>query len=337
MGRCILIFKFNHIKQGVLTLLALMVLTSCTTTITGDSAPKLSEITPDSRETVLSQANTAEQKSQFDKAIVLYVKALELKPETEEMPIPSMSNTDIFYQIGLLEIKQTNIELARKAFSQVLKDDPNHSLAQTQLGLIYLSQKNKQDALSLLTKAISADQQRLSNQGKQVQSYYQLDELSPLQAYMGLAVINDLKSQQNEAMILFELILTITPQDPIILTNMGYSHYLTGNFVEAELYFKKAINIDMQYSRAWANLGLVYVRKGMYTRALQALKQIMPTAHAYNDIGYFLMLEGRYSEAEYFLQHAIDLSPTYFVKANTNLENVKLELKKHKNMASLGN
>ncbi len=78
---------------------------------------------------------------------------------------------------------------------------------------------------------------------------------------------------------------------------------------------------------------MVYVRKGMYNKALQTLKQVMPIEHAYNDIGYFLILEGRYREAEYFIDRAIELSPSYFVKANVNLENLKLRMNKDIDLA----
>ena len=325
--------KSDRIKNWLPAIIGLIFLAGCTTTTTGGSQLNFSDAPPDSRETTLSQAISAEQNSQYDKAIVLYAKALKLQPSDEDKPTISMTNTALFYKIGLLEVKQDNTELARKAFGQVLKDEPAHVLAQTQLGVIYLAQKNKQDALVLLTKAITTDQQRLTVQIKPAKGYVKLDDQSPLQAYMGLAIINDLKGAHKKARALLNLILPITPQDPIIFTNIGYSHYLSGNYVEAEINFKKAIDIDIGFSRAWVDLGLVYVRKGMYTRALQTLKQVMPTEHAYNDIGYFLILEGRYREAEYFLERAIELSPSYFVKANINLENLKLHLNKDIDLA----
>ena len=328
-----MIIKSYRIKNWLCTITVFTLLSGCTTTTTGGSQLSFSDVPPDSRETTLSQAISAEQNSQYDKAIVLYAKALRLQPNDGDTPTIDMTNTAVFYKIGLLEVKQGNTELAKKAFGQVLKDEPTHVLAQTQLGVIYLAQKNKQDALVLLTKAITTDQQRLTDQVKPVKGYVKLDKQSPLQAYMGLAIIHDLKGAHNKARALFNLILPITPQDPLVFTNIGYSHYLSGNFVEAEINFKKAIDIDIRFSRAWVDLGLVYVRKGMYTRALQTLKQVMPTEHAYNDIGYFLILEGRYREAEYFLERAIELSPSYFVKANINLENLKLHLNKHIDLA----
>ncbi|WP_017220006.1 tetratricopeptide repeat protein [Moritella dasanensis] len=327
-----MITKSYGINNWLFTIIGLTFLSGCTTTSSNNQLD-FSDIPPDTRETTLTQAVSAEQNSQFDKAIVLYAKALEIQPSDEEKPTIAMTNTAVFYKIGLLEVKQGNTELGRKAFRQVLKVEPSHVLAQTQLGIIYLAQRNKQDALVLLTKAIATDQLRLANEEQTKNTYFSLDELSPTEAYMGLAVIHDLKGDHDRAIALFNLIKPVTPQDPILFTNIGYSHYLVGNFVEAEINFKTAIDLDMQFSRAWVDLGLVYVRKGMYSKALQTLKQVMPTEHAYNDIGYFLILEGRYREAEYFLERAIELSPSYFVKANVNLENLKIHMNKNIDLA----
>jgi Flp pilus assembly protein TadD len=110
-----------------------------------------------------------------------------------------------------------------------------------------------------------------------------------------------------------------------VLSNIGYSYYLTGELTAAESYFRKAISADSQFKRAWTNLGLVYVRKGQYSRAVKTFKQVMKEFEAYNDLGYFLMLDGRLEEAEYFFQKAIDMSPSYFEKAYSNLEQVQIK------------
>jgi tetratricopeptide (TPR) repeat protein len=344
--------KLHKQYQWYFILTVFMSLAGCSTTGGVTDQSKLAEITPESRDSVLEQATAAERNNQYDKAIVLYVKALGLEHQTEaksegysaqgysveesaEKPITeqTMSDSQVIYNIGILEIKQGHIDLAKTAFSHVLSLDPNHGLAQTQLGIISLGQKDKVKALDLLTKAIDSDQRRLRNKpGNELDvsqadnSYVPLDKASPLPAYTGIAVMHDLDGQHLKAIELFTLVEHINRQDPLIYTNLGYSQYLSGNLIEAELNFKKAIDLKPQFKRAWLNLGLVYVRKGMYSKAFQTLKQVMPAAHAYNDIGYFLMLEGRDSEAEYFLQYAIELSPTYFVKANINLEHVRLNL-----------
>ena len=108
---------------------------------------------------------------------------------------------------------------------------------------------------------------------------------------------------------------------------MGYSYYLSHHYTLAESYYKKALDVNSSFARAKLNLGLIYVRTGQYNKSIQLFKQVMSVAEAYNDIGYFLLLDGRYQEAKYFLQNAIDLSPTYFEKSHINLENVQLYLR----------
>jgi Tfp pilus assembly protein PilF len=46
----------------------------------------------------------------------------------------------------------------------------------------------------------------------------------------------------------------------------------------------------------------------------------MSTAEALNSVGYFLILRGEPGEAIPYLQEAIDQSPSYYAKANENLE-----------------
>jgi len=314
-------------------LLVILIISGCTTTTDGQpELPTLADIPVEPRETILEKAKMAQNKKEFDKAIVFYVKSIELEYSDEVINEDKMPNTEIFYNIGLLEAEQGHNELAATAFKHLLQKEPEHHLAQAQLGKLLLKQKRKKQALVLLDKAITADQIRLGNEDYVEDNFQALDTSSPLFAYTALAVIRDLDGKHDQAIAILRRVLPLSDHDPLIYTNIGYSHYLAGNLIEAELNYKKAIDLDPKFERAWLNLGLVYTRKGMYTQSLQTLKQVMPLEHAYNDIGYFLMIEGRYTEAEYFLQHAIDLSPTYFIKANRNLENVKLELNKSTHM-----
>lgn len=314
-------------------LILLILLSGCTTTSGQPELPSLADIPAESRETLIQNARNAEQNKQFDKAIVLYIKSLDQEYDDDTAEENKIPNTQIFYNIGILEVKQGHNELAMTAFKHLLLQEPEHHLAQAQLGILYLENKQKKQAIKLLTQAITADQLRLGNTINNDYKFVSLDTKSPLPAYSAFAVIQDLEGQHQQAIQTQRLVIPLSERDPFVYTNIGYSYYLAGNFVEAEIQYKKAIDIDNQFKRAWLNLGLVYTRKGMYSKALQTLKQVMPTEHAYNDIGYFLILEGRYREAEYFIERAIELSPSYFVKANVNLENLKLQMNKDIDLA----
>ncbi len=94
----------------------------------------------------------------------------------------------------------------------------------------------------------------------------------------------------------------------------------------AEKYLRQAIRADSNFDRAWTNLGLVYVRKGLHKRALATFEHSMSPADALNDLGYFLMLEGQYEKAIGLFERAIDTSSSYFEQAQKNLRRAKAEL-----------
>ncbi len=98
----------------------------------------------------------------------------------------------------------------------------------------------------------------------------------------------------------------------------------------AEHYLKQAVKEDPSFNRGWSNLGLVYVKKGQYLRALSTLEHIMSPADALNDLGYFLMLEGQYEQAIAFFKQAIDRSPSYFDQAQKNLKRASMEFEHRK-------
>jgi len=329
-----------------ITVLLILFITGCSTSIDNKEATLQSNVmaAEASKEQALKLALLAEQNNNFEQALLNYVKALEF----------DTGSAEIFYKIGDMQKQLGNTQLSIRAFKESLTANPDYVPALTEMGIFSLEQKDTAKAKKLLTKAIELDQQRLHNnffiinqklepetvedRGFQYEQqqllknnlaesiYLALDNESPIRAYNVYGVMNDLKSNHKIARVLFMLVLNVKENSPLILSNLGYSYYLSSDFILAATYFKKAIDIDPNFARAKSNLGLVYVRNGQYRQAIQLLTQVMTDAEAYNDIGYFLMLEGRYMEAEYFLQQAIERSPSYFVKGNTNLANVQMYL-----------
>jgi Flp pilus assembly protein TadD len=264
----------------------------------------------------LNLALLAEQNNKLDQAIIYYIKVLEF----------DSNNAQVLYKIGAIQQKLGNAELANRAFGKALLVDSDHIGALTAMGIVSLRQKAPEKAKKLLARAIELDQQRLNTHGDK-HGYIALDSISPLQAYNVFGVLYDLAGAHQDARELFILALKVNKHSPSILSNLGYSYYLSRNFMLAQSYFKKAIDNDPNFARAKTNLGLIYVRNGQYHRAIQLLQQVMTEAEAYNDVGYLLMLEGRYKQAQYFLQQAIERSAAYFVKGNANLDNVRVYLK----------
>ncbi|QDP02058.1 tetratricopeptide repeat protein [Thalassotalea sp. PS06] len=280
-------------------------------------------INVNSKGQAIERAEEAKRGRDYERALYYYIQALEFDRQ----------DADIYFQIGEIHRRLQNLEVAEKAYLKVLQFENEHLGAHKALGVLFMVQRDYLEAQRHLQKAISLDQIRLRQQAEtakhnpqtQLKTVYQsLDDKSPIEAYVVTGVIEDIQENHPQARSYYQLALQYKPKSAVYLSNLGYSFYLTGDLIMAERYFKRAINFDSTFKRAWSNLGLVYARQGQYERAIKTFKHIMPEHDAYNDLGYFLMLESNLQLAERYLRKAINLSPTYFEKANLNLEQVEM-------------
>jgi len=110
------------------------------------------------------------------------------------------------------------------------------------------------------------------------------------------------------------------PTDTMILNNLGYSYYLSGDKIKAKFYFNQALSFDNRYNRAIHNLALIEIQNGNFSTAVALFNRIMPAYESYNNIGYICMLNGQHDMADEYLNRAINESPVYFPKAQENLK-----------------
>ena len=138
-----------------------------------------------------------------------------------------------------------------------------------------------------------------------------------------LGVLADTSREYEQAIGYYEAALEHNPDSAMLMTNMGYSFYLSGKLDEAERLFIMAIGIDREYKAAASNLGLVRARRGKYDSAVDILENVMPRRKALNDVGYMAFRNGDIDEAERLLDDAVRSSPTYYRTAHENLARVK--------------
>lgn len=153
------------------------------------------------------------------------------------------------------------------------------------------------------------------------------DKQSPALAYTGLGVLYDVKTQPKVAQAFYEYALNINPKSSKALMNLGYSHYMSGEYEEAKRYTLDAIEKDGNNEKAQNNLALIYLAQDDSQRALNVFMRFMEAPEALNNVGYFLMLQGKPEKAVTYLQQAIDKKPSYYKVANENLERALLEVR----------
>lgn len=320
----------RNVYGKLFVLLLSLILTSCSSSKVpeqnrdGYARNDLSEKTSLSKNGVTLQtsaealkfAQEAEQRGDLDKALYYYIQALQFAPK----------NAAVLIKIAYIHELRGNKVIAVRAYTEALASDPNLLLAHQGLGVIKMELKKYQEAQEHLQQAILLDQKRLKERGaSEKNNYYELDNGSPIKSYDALAIIEDMNRNFDVARIYYNLVLNYDQNSAMVLSNIGYSYYLTGELTAAERYFRQAINADPKFKRAWTNLGLIFVRKGQYNKAVKTFKQVMNEFDAYNDLGYLVMLDGHLDDAEFFFKKAIDMSPMYFEKAYSNLEQVQMK------------
>ncbi|AIW17945.1 tetratricopeptide repeat protein [Vibrio coralliilyticus] len=233
------------------------------------------------------------------------------------------------YNIGRIHQSRNNLPLAQKAYQLAMKENPDNVKVLEQLGTIYSRSGDVASGSSYYMKAINADQIRLGSKKTLTEAdlstskgiaMLKTDDYSPEFAYMGLGVIADIDTEHKLAQAYYKKALSIKPHSVKTLTNVGYSFYMEGDYRKAQRFTLEALDKDPTNDKALNNLALIYLGKGEITRAINVFSQHMDKPEALNNVGYFLILQGKPDKAIPYLQQAIDTKTSYYKVANENLE-----------------
>ncbi|MCX2756971.1 tetratricopeptide repeat protein [Vibrio sp. Sgm 22] len=290
-------------------------------TLTNDDPP-LSE-----KEAIM-RGDAALRDNNIDLALYEYIRSLSF-PEQE-------FHDKTLFTIGKIHSSRGNAALAEKAYLAALDFNPAHTEVLEELGVLYTKQRRTDEGRSYFFKAINADQVRLKSSEtiKNHQALSQsevaslkVDSMSPASAYMGIGVLEDVDGKHQIAQEYFKKSLQIDKNSFKALLNMGYSHYMYGNYKEAYQYTRSALELEPNSEKAQNNLALIYLASGDVKKATNMFMRHMDTPEALNNVGYFLILQGKPDEAVPYLQQAIDKKPSYYRVANENLNRALAEVR----------
>ncbi len=245
------------------------------------------------KEEAVAKAAMAYRDGEYDKAQFYLVRALKF----------DVTDVKILVQIGNLHVMQGNAVLAARAFGFALQQEPAHALALEGLGLLHFRAGNDARARELLESAVAANPDLW-------------------RSHNALGVIADRERNFGAAMAYYDRALEIQPMSDSILINRGYSKFLQEDYHAASLDFFEAAKRSNN-PRAWRNLGMVYAHQSWYDAALEAYVEVMDKPDAHNEIGAIAMKIGDSEAADYHLNEAIRLSPTYFAHAEENLAELR--------------
>lgn len=231
-------------------------------------------------------------------AFINYLRAEELAP----------LNFGPHFKLGLLYISKKMYKEAEAQITSALKITPDDPSAIEAMGKVELATGRLEEAKASYEKALSKQKDPLS-----------------WKAYNALGFIADRQGRYGEAKKYYMKALAGSPDNPVILNNLGVSSLLAGDEASAEKYLSTARE-KAEPSKPGIisnNLGLVFARKGDYQSALEYFREAGDSASAYYNLGCIYMSEGKYTEAESAFENAIKSSPGYYEKARDNLSRAK--------------
>jgi Flp pilus assembly protein TadD len=245
----------------------------------------------------IAAGDEAARREDFERALAHYLRAV----STEE-------TVEGWLRVGAVCTKLGHSERALQAYLRVVALDPLHAEALEGAGLEYMALRNDAAARDHLTRVVELDPRRW-------------------RSHNALGVLADRAEDHTAAIAHYEAALEVNPQSPMLLNNLGYSRYLSGDLDQAARDIYAATRLNQNYKPAWSNLAMVYAHRGWYADAVGILARSTDKATAYNDIGYIAYRRGDLVESEQLLNEAVRLSPTYYETAYRNLESVRIKLR----------
>lgn len=245
-------------------------------------------------DTILKKARDAWAIGKKELAQAYYIKAYESQP----------NNVEILKEMANIYNKLDNNELLEVCYKLILEQQPNNQKITEDYGLFLIRQKKFLEADKLLKQA--------------------LDHTQNWKVYNGLGIIADIQDKHEEARFFYGKASLIQQENSEILNNIGYSFYMEDQLEKAQGYFLWAIKVDKGFNKAYYNYALTLARQKKYIESLSAFSKVMSLSEANNNNGYIAMRNGDYKKAEFFLNQAIKLSPTFYKKAHQNLQELHL-------------
>ena len=130
------------------------------------------------------------------------------------------------------------------------------------------------------------------------------------------------KGNISEAAKYYEYFINQGFKDAIVFSNYGVILKKFGKLQEAEVSYRKAIEIKPNYAEAHYNLGIILDKIGKLQEAELSTRkaiEIKPNyAEAYSNLGTILKSLGKLQEAEFSYRKAIEINPNY-AEAHLNL------------------
>jgi Flp pilus assembly protein TadD len=273
--------------------------------------------------------------------------ALQALSPKEDVSTLQNKSTQELVTAGFIYLANNNLKIAELHFVTAINKDPKMVDAYIGIGRTEMLKGNHSGALIGFSKAkelkpdsvpaLVGEAQALRSEGKlnaatQAINVAMMVAPEDVNVLRELAMIYDLMGKENLSAPLYQEIVEKSPDQAANHNNLGLNYMVRGKYPEAILSFLQALELDRVSSRIKNNLASAYLLNGDKVNAINLFKGTVGEAAAYNNVGYLLMTQGHFDEAEQALNKASQLNPKYYDRAQENLE--RLQQMRHAAQAS---
>lgn len=208
---------------------------------------------------------------------------------------------DLHYKVGVIFLLSGQLQAAREELALVLVHRPEMLQAHEALGLVHLQDKKYPAALEEFQMVLSQAPGRPNTRHLLGITY--LEAGQPAKAAVELKRAIDLDRRQIGSYVA-----------------LGQAYTELKTYRQAVAILKQGLVEDPKNQKLNYQLGMALAGEKRYNEALEAFMKAGDEAQAYNNIGVHYFVSGQYEEAAKCFQRAIELRPTFYSEAKTNLQ-----------------
>jgi tetratricopeptide (TPR) repeat protein len=246
------------------------------------------ELSPERREAL---GDLLLERKEYEGSLVHYLQLLKEEPQ----------RTDIRYKVGVILLLGGQTQAARQELTTVVAAQPQMLEAKEALGLTYLEEKQYPQAIRIFREVLNQDSSRVKTRH-----------------LLGIAYLA--QDNPREAIRVMERAPSSSNKSVPFLATLGQAYLKLKDYNRALVYLNRGHSLDPKDKKINLNIGLALAGLKRYPEAFEAFRQAGDEAQAYNNIGVHYYMDGRYEDAAKCFQKALDLRPTFYEEAKTNLQ-----------------
>ena len=197
--------------------------------------------------------------------------------------------------------QNNNLVVAKNLYNKIIQIEPNNIGALNNLGLVFQSLGESQEAISCYKKVIQIEPNNIS-------------------ALNNLGLVFQSLGEFQKAKKYYEKVIGIDANYVNANFNLGNVLNSLGNYIEAKKYYEKVIGIDPNHKDGFNNLGVIFKELGQYKEAIDCYKKAIKIdpnhKDVFNNLGVIFKELGQYKEAIKYFEKAINIDPVHLVALN---------------------